>query len=364
MKLSLYMNDFETEKIFSYLRWIVAAAATMMFYFPPLSERLAFDSTTFPYLLAMAIGYMAIAQVALYRLSEDNDFFSVIAKTGILFDFAAFFWLFVLSGGITSPLFPIAFLVIMHATIYWRTKGAVSASVAISAGYAVVLWFQSSLHFGLLFHFFVNISFIWIVGLFGSMIVIRERKHIQQKEILHEQMITDYLTGLYNHRYFQEQLRIQAAGNNPFILVIGDIDYFKCVNDLYGHMMGDEVLKGIGGMFKELAGKYGGQAFRYGGEEFTFLLPHPGEDGLHDFFRELYDRLDIQGFPPGNFKITMSFGASLKRPYDSADQLLYSADQLLYCAKRKGRNRAMFDTGSAYINQREITLREMAAAKL
>ncbi|WP_052948628.1 GGDEF domain-containing protein [Mesobacillus campisalis] len=364
MKLSLYMDDFETEKIFSYLRWVFAVAAVLMFYFPPLSQRLAFSHATFPYLLAMSIGYMAIAQMALYRLSEEKAYFPVIAKTGILFDFVAFIWLLVLAGGAASPLFPIAFLIIMHATIYWRTKGAILSSLAISAGYCAVLWSEPVHPFDLLFHFFVSLCFVWIVGLLGSMIVIRERKHIRQKEFLHEQMITDYLTGLYNHRFFQEQLRIQAAGNKPFILVIGDIDYFKCVNDLYGHMMGDEVLKGIGGLFRELAGNYGGQAFRYGGEEFTFLLPDLGEEGLQDFFRNLYDRLDRPDGPSGSLKVTMSFGAAHKQPYDSADQLLYSADQLLYTAKSEGKNRALFDNGSSYINRREIALREMAAARV
>lgn len=193
------------------------------------------------------------------------------------------------------------------------------------------------------------------------MLVIRERKHIKQKEFFQEQMIKDYLTGLYNHRYFQEQLRMSASNKEQFALIFGDIDHFKSVNDNFGHLIGDEVLAGVGEIFKELALKYKGQAFRYGGEEFAFLLPKFQESELSSFFSDLYSKLAKQKFTEMELTITLSFGAAIRRPYDSVDQLLHCADKLLYQAKASGKNCAVFDSGQSYINKSAETNNESTA---
>jgi diguanylate cyclase len=350
MKFSLYMDDSETEKLFSYLRWIIAILAFIMFYFPPLSERLQYNSASFPILFSLSIAYISIAQFALTRFPKKDKYFSILTQGGILFDFIAFFWLLALTGEVLSPIFPVAFLIIMHATIYWRTKGAVFSSIGVTIGYSVMFLFGEKWTFETIYVFTINCFFVWIIGLLGSMIVLRERLHMKQKELFKELMITDYLTGLFNHRSFQEQIRLLASDSKSFTLIIGDIDYFKYVNDTYGHMAGDLVLKEIGNDFSELADKYQGMAFRYGGEEFAFLLRDSSNTQIEAFMYDLYDKLRERSFTEDRIKITMSFGVATSSQFASIDQLVIYVDQLLYKAKASGRNQATIYTGESTIS--------------
>lgn len=348
MKLSLYLDDRETEKVFSCLRWIFLVVGVLLFYFPPLADRLNFSEETFPVLLAVGFVYMASAQIALIKLSPDNEYFSLLTKAGIVFDYVALIWLLVLTKGSMSPLFPISYLLVMHATIYWRTKGAILSSASLTLGYTAIYLVQGDFEFYTSFVFILNLAFIWIVGVFGSLIVIRERKHLKQKEIFHELMFTDYLTGLYNHRHFQEQLRMLTVTQDDFLLVMGDIDHFKLVNDQFGHLTGDEILKKIGTIFQELADRHDAQAFRYGGEEFAFLLPLTDEKGQIAFFENLYSVLSAQEFTEECKSVTMSFGIASSQTEASPNKLLGHADRLLYEAKASGKNQAKFQTGYSY----------------
>jgi diguanylate cyclase len=348
MKLSLYLDDRETEKIFSCLRWIFLLVGVILFYYPPLAERLDFTQDSFPVLLAVGFIYMAAAQVALMKLPPGNEYFSFLTKSGIVFDYVALIWLLALTKGSLSPLFPISYLLVMHATIYWKTKGAILSSASLTIGYSAIYFFQGHNEFYTSFVFFLNLTFIWIVGVFGSLIVIRERKHLKQKEIFHELMFTDYLTGLYNHRHFQEQLRVLSVNKDEFSLAMGDIDFFKQVNDQFGHLTGDEILKKIGAIFQELCSRHNAQAFRYGGEEFAFLLPAVDERSQVEFFEDLYSKLASAAFSEDCRTVTMSFGIVSSKRETLPDRLLGLADQLLYSAKEGGKNQVKFESGSTY----------------
>lgn len=351
MRFSLYLDDYETEKIFSYLRWVFLIAAVFLFYLPALSDTLQWNKKSFPILLSFGLVYMTSAQIALHKMNSNQKAFSIMTKAGIAFDYIAFFWLIILSGGAFSPLLPISFLIVMHATIYWRTKGAIFSSLFLTAGYtAVMLGGSAATDYSILV-FLLNIMFIWIIGLFGSMIILRERKHFRQKEIYHELLVRDYLTDLYNHRCFQEQMKKLSQKEKPFYIVMGDIDQFKPINDEYGHLAGDEVLKELGGIFAEAAKKYGGQAFRYGGEEFAFLMPDGDERKLEAFFSQIYEMINKKQFTSENIQITMSFGVTV---YDSSrpkNESLEIADQLLYLAKNSGKNQVRFESGKIIKNQ-------------
>lgn len=182
------------------------------------------------------------------------------------------------------------------------------------------------------------------------MIVLRERLHLKQKEMFKELMVTDYLTGLFNHRSFQDQIRLLASDSKSFTLILGDIDHFKYVNDTYGHMTGDLVLKEIGSIFRELADKYKGMGFRYGGEEFAFILSESSSTHIEDFMSDLYERLREKRFTEYSLKITMSFGGATSSQFETIDRLVIYVDQLLYKAKASGRNQAIVYTGKSTIN--------------
>ncbi|WP_071459506.1 GGDEF domain-containing protein [Bacillus massilinigeriensis] len=349
MKISLYMDDLETERMFSYLRWLFLLLSICLFYSPSLAVLFGFQRETYPFLFGIGIVYMTAAQIALCKKNFKLHYFPFVAKAGILFDYIAVIWLLAISGGTGSPLFPLSFLVIMHSTIYWRTKGAILSSAAFTVGMAS-LFMTSDLSIEKFSGLMLELLFIWTVGVLGSMIVIRERQHNYQKLLYKQQLSTDYLTGLYNHRHFQEELRSAFSENSGFVLIFGDIDHFKFINDRYGHMVGDEVLKGIGEIFKGVASDYGGQAFRYGGEEFAFMLPQTNDAVIGQFFVDLYGRLSRKVFTQDFQTITMSFGAAWSRQTEHPDDILRKADELLYAAKSSGKNRACFEDGFVYCN--------------
>jgi two-component system cell cycle response regulator len=166
-----------------------------------------------------------------------------------------------------------------------------------------------------------------------------------------EMAITDQLTGLHNRRYMSRHLDT-LVGNarkngRPLAFVIMDIDYFKQVNDTYGHDIGDEVLK-------EFATRINANvrgldlACRYGGEEFVVVMPDTDMSFAYSISERL--RQSIETTPvkisrsPHALNITISIGiASLEDGDASAEALLRRADQALYRAKRSGRNKVVAD---------------------
>ena len=165
---------------------------------------------------------------------------------------------------------------------------------------------------------------------------------------IRELAIRDGLTGLYNYRYFEEMLRAEIARSarhkRNFCLLMIDVDHFKNYNDRQGHLMGDEILRGIGRILSDRSRRTDIVA-RYGGEEFVVVLPETPKEAAVRVAEEL--RLRIENFPfqKGEAqplgKVTISVGLA-QFPDDAADAhgLIERADQALYGAKAGGRNRA------------------------
>lgn len=157
----------------------------------------------------------------------------------------------------------------------------------------------------------------------------------------------DGLTGLYNHRYFQEvfEREIQKATrfNHPVSLLFLDIDHFKTVNDTYGHPTGDEVLKNVSQLLVKLVRKCDIVA-RYGGEEFAVILPETGTASakvLAQRVRRGVEQLLIQ-YNDLTISVTVSVGlasSGMKETSESRSTLISQSDQALYRAKTNGRNR-------------------------
>ncbi len=349
MKLSLHLDDYETEKIFSYLRWIFLLLAVCMFYVPPFSTNLIYNKDLFPLLLAGGIFYMTITQIYLDKAKQNQKHLKTILKAGIVFDYVALIWLMALTGGVHSPLFPISYLLVMHATIYWRSLGALFSTLSVTIGYSIMaLVTIDSSSFEELFSFSLNLLFLWILGVFGAMIMLRERSQYFQKKAYHYQLNQDYLSGLFNHRYFQDEIRNKISNLEPFYLLLGDIDDFKKINDEKGHLVGDQVIREVGKQFIILSDKYSGKAFRYGGEEFAFLLPVLTKDKVQTFLNELYSALSHLELNEEMYSITMSFGQAVNQNGTQAEELIKLADQRLYMAKRNGKNQVVLDTHEVF----------------
>ncbi|MCC7278484.1 MAG: diguanylate cyclase [Chromatiaceae bacterium] len=168
---------------------------------------------------------------------------------------------------------------------------------------------------------------------------------VEQIRAIRESAVRDYLTGLYNRRHLfeaGEALYSQARrGHTSLAAVMLDIDHFKRVNDTYGHLAGDRVLKEIAGVLAkglrraDLIG-------RYGGEEFCILLPGIERDALLAKLESLRDRVARTPIAHGaeQLSVTISMGANLE-PAETLQALIDRADAALYQAKEGGRNRAV-----------------------
>lgn len=167
--------------------------------------------------------------------------------------------------------------------------------------------------------------------------------NLRNLAIAENRAATDALTGLPNSRSCRDSLRrmVAHAGRtaSPLSAVMCDLDYFKKVNDRFGHGVGDDVLAGVGEILTSglRASDFGG---RYGGEEFLVLLPDTDGSGALEVVERL--RIAIEGleFQQPELRVTASFGvATLLVHAHDADSLVEMADSALYAAKAGGRNR-------------------------
>jgi diguanylate cyclase (GGDEF)-like protein len=166
-------------------------------------------------------------------------------------------------------------------------------------------------------------------------------------EALEEQATTDGLTGLVNHRTFQERftgmLGRAERREMSVSLLLTDIDHFKKINDSYGHPTGDEVLRRVAAILKASARKIDIVA-RYGGEEFAIVLEDTNREGARLLAERIRQEVEQQSFPSakGTFNATLSIGVSVY-PDDAREKadIIARADQSLYAAKHGGRNRTV-----------------------
>jgi diguanylate cyclase (GGDEF)-like protein len=164
----------------------------------------------------------------------------------------------------------------------------------------------------------------------------------------------DELTGLPSRRALKQDMMKLGI---KYVIAMLDIDFFKKFNDTYGHDTGDEVLKLVASIIKDVTG--GGKSFRYGGEEFTILFPGKNINDVLPHLEELREKISKRGFtlrkkgrsknkpksrpksskPSKQIFITVSIGVSQKNEKcKTPDTVLKSADTALYRAKKKGRN--------------------------
>jgi diguanylate cyclase (GGDEF)-like protein len=164
----------------------------------------------------------------------------------------------------------------------------------------------------------------------------------------HKLATTDPLTGVYNRRTFQElatrQLSRCRRERIPLSLLILDLDHFKAVNDTYGHLAGDDVLKAFSQLVSGCLRKEDLLA-RYGGEEFVILLPGTPEHaavGLAERIRDLVAATPLRaGARVLNLAVSVGVAAATAAALQSIETMLGRADQALYTAKAQGRNRVI-----------------------
>ena len=167
---------------------------------------------------------------------------------------------------------------------------------------------------------------------------------------MNNRALVDPLTGIYNRRYINEKLPIELANaaiaGNCISIIMADIDFFKKVNDTYGHLEGDRTLSQFAKIVSSSLKRCSDWVARFGGEEFLICLPGADSENAKELAEVIREKVEKTQIVCGDHKffITASFGISTKSPEMGIgmDKLLEVADSKLYKAKHNGRNRVEF----------------------
>lgn len=181
--------------------------------------------------------------------------------------------------------------------------------------------------------------FYWLLGVVG-------RRLERDQQMLRDLASHDGLTGLFNHRMYyvrldEEFIRRRRTGTALSMLLL-DVDHFKLVNDQYGHLAGDMVLRTLGELVTHSC-RAMDTAYRYGGEEIAVILPETDAEGALEIAERLRKAVEAYRFELGAGKeghVTVSIGvATSSESLSSSSELTESADRAMYRAKEQGRNR-------------------------
>ncbi len=214
-------------------------------------------------------------------------------------------------------------------------------------GYTIFT-FQMMKHFNLWVELVSPLMFATIV--FIAMLIVKYLIKSKDFEQQYKLATTDGLTGLYNHRYFQEQmtsaLEHAKRYETEFSLIIIDIDYFKKFNDNFGHQCGDRVLRAVAQTLKKNV-RATDIVCRYGGEEMSIILPNIGHEDAVFTAQKLCKMVSEQEVRTNTDKttnVTISLGVSTyPQDAETTQGMIKSADERLYHAKENGRNQVCGD---------------------
>lgn len=236
-------------------------------------------------------------------------------------------------------------LALLIASVVSRVSSAFAASMMSLSAYLIyILIAYYSMKFE---HLWLEVVYplIFSIAAFTCAYIIKYLIKSRDFEQQYRLATTDGLTELYNHRYFQEQIRMQVEQskryNNNFSLIIIDIDFFKKFNDTFGHQSGDAVLRQVAQTLKKNV-RATDIVCRYGGEEMSIILPNTGKDEALSTAQKICERVANRKFKLAGDKetnVTISLGVSTF-PFDgdTASAIIEAADKRLYNAKHNGRN--------------------------
>lgn len=258
----------------------------------------------------------------------DNNF---IKKTGMITDSIITLILICLTG----------FIVIRSKSVPYAALTVFGINV-LYAGLTLVLMYFFNLWVCLTLPVASSIGTITICYAIKYIVTSRDYEHT------YKLAVTDGLTDMYNHRYFQEQMKLNIENakryNTPFSLIMVDIDFFKKFNDKYGHQSGDAVLRQVAQTIKKNI-RSTDIPCRYGGEEMSVILTNTKKEDAALVAQKICEAVRNREFElaTGDWThVTISLGVATM-PYDGEDvqQLIEYADKCLYIAKENGRNQVI-----------------------
>jgi polar amino acid transport system substrate-binding protein len=213
----------------------------------------------------------------------------------------------------------------------------------------ISLRFEHKVDYKILWKIFAAIAFLVVVILLWNRQLFHLNKKIAEANRQLEEKgaelkklsITDVLTNLYNRRYadnkLEEEINRISRYNGDLSIILADLDYFKKVNDTWGHQIGDEVLISFARLLTDNTRECD-LVSRWGGEEFLIICPETNAQGASvqaEHLRQIYSQLPFDTID----KQTASFGVATLMPGETKTSLIQRADEALYQAKKKGRNR-------------------------
>nr|MCR5213241.1 GGDEF domain-containing protein [Eubacterium sp.] len=176
--------------------------------------------------------------------------------------------------------------------------------------------------------------------------LISDRLYLQTEDMAKKDGLTKIYNRIYFNKFYPELKEAVKASGDVFTVCMLDIDHFKRVNDTYGHLAGDEVIKAVAKVDSDFAKKYNGTAVRYGGEEFLLILRGKGVDETYDILRQAHEKIKniIVKYEGFEIKINSSMGiASYPETCDNIDDVLDRSDKAMYYSKEHGRGRITID---------------------
>ena len=152
---------------------------------------------------------------------------------------------------------------------------------------------------------------------------------------------TDYLTNLYNKKSFEDDLEHLSKQNDPFSLIVLDIDFFKTVNDQFGHHVGDMVLKEVAERFQVFI-ESSRKLYRVGGEEFAIIMSGTNQEETVELACSIQEEIEDMTIKLENdqhVRVTISAGIAIQEENEHLKTTFYRADSALYHSKNNGRNK-------------------------
>mgnify|MGYP001054245048 CR=1 FL=1 len=313
----------------------------------------------------LIIGLLGLSSFGFFIVSYHYQV-HLLATT--LFTFLAFLTFFWFAGAASEGPQPFFYLILFtFALILLRGFKRIIISFIIPS-YLFVLFYIESKHPELIRYYatkedqltdlfggvalafmIIGLAIIIILNYFDAerrITEIQSRKLILRNLKLKDLAIKDGLTGLYNRRHLMDHLTREIAYakryKHPLAIILFDIDYFKKINDSFGHQVGDSILQQVG---KSLLSNLRESDFagRYGGEEFLIICRNTNVEGAFMVAKKLQHSIRHIRLPNRKECVEISGGIATHRS-DTIASLIERADQLLYSAKGRGRNQILIDT--------------------
>jgi|GEM_PF-2172379 len=221
-------------------------------------------------------------------------------------------------------------LIIMHTVL---------VSLLVLRSVMLFIWQNDHVYGKLVFEksIFLTISIMMLIVFLHAFNVIILRG-IKETEILQESSEIDILTNLYNRKKFNSDMTSYKENDAQIQLCVIDIDYFKGINDSFGHSSGDSVLKQLSDILTSTSAENQYKVYRWGGEEFVIISEDTSEKQFEDLLQEIRHQVEVHLFSVPR-RVTVSIGVSNKTSdSDKLNRLFNEADDALYQAKEHGRN--------------------------